>query len=78
MTTDTLEKSPAITPEIVAEHGLNDEEYSRILNALGREPNITELGIFFGHVVGALFVQELQNPSQKAADRGTASDLRAW
>src|SRR5690349_24832113 len=35
-----------ITPEVVAEHGLNDEEYSRILKALGREPNLTELGIF--------------------------------
>jgi phosphoribosylformylglycinamidine synthase len=35
-----------ITPEIVAEHGLNDEEYSRILKALGREPNLLELGIF--------------------------------
>ncbi len=38
--------APAITPEIVAEHGLNEEEYARVLNALGREPNITELGIF--------------------------------
>ncbi|MDX3910103.1 MAG: phosphoribosylformylglycinamidine synthase subunit PurL [Sphingobium sp.] len=37
---------PAITPQIVAEHGLNEEEYARVLNALGREPNITELGIF--------------------------------
>ena len=46
MTTDTLSKEPAITPEVVAEHGLNEEEYQRILNALGREPNITELGIF--------------------------------
>ena len=35
-----------ITPEIVAEHGLNPEEYRRILTILGREPNITELGIF--------------------------------
>ncbi|CAN5464661.1 phosphoribosylformylglycinamidine synthase subunit PurL [soil metagenome] len=35
-----------ITPQIVAEHGLNEEEYARVLNALGREPNITELGIF--------------------------------
>jgi len=35
-----------ITPEIVAEHGLNEEEYARVLNALGREPNLTELGIF--------------------------------
>ena len=35
-----------ITPEIVAEHGLSPDEYTRVLNALGREPNLTELGIF--------------------------------
>jgi phosphoribosylformylglycinamidine synthase len=42
---DVLEAS-RITPEIVADHGLSDEEYSRILKALGREPNLVELGIF--------------------------------
>ncbi|TFI57928.1 phosphoribosylformylglycinamidine synthase subunit PurL [Sphingomonas parva] len=36
----------SITPEIVAEHGLSQEEYARVLHAMGREPNITELGIF--------------------------------
>jgi len=36
----------AITPEIVAEHGLSPSEYDRVLAILGREPNITELGIF--------------------------------
>ena len=35
-----------ITPDVVAEHGLSPEEYARVLNALGREPNLTELGIF--------------------------------
>ncbi len=35
-----------ITPEIVAEHGLSEEEYEIILDRLGREPNINELGIF--------------------------------
>jgi phosphoribosylformylglycinamidine synthase len=35
-----------ITPETVAEHGLSPEEYERVLHALGREPNLTELGIF--------------------------------
>ena len=35
-----------ITPEIVAEHGLSPEEYDRVLSALGREPNLVELGIF--------------------------------
>ena len=46
MTTDTLIAEPEISTETVREHGLNAEEYQRILNALGREPNITELGIF--------------------------------
>ncbi|GBD44096.1 Phosphoribosylformylglycinamidine synthase subunit PurL [bacterium HR40] len=35
-----------ITPELVAEHGLTAEEYARILEILGREPNLVELGIF--------------------------------
>jgi phosphoribosylformylglycinamidine synthase len=38
--------SESITPEVVAEHGLSPEEYERVLRALGRDPNITELGIF--------------------------------
>jgi len=37
----------AITPEIVREHGLTPEEYEKIKELLGgREPTITELGIF--------------------------------
>jgi phosphoribosylformylglycinamidine synthase II len=39
-------EAPSISPETVAEHGLNDEEYGRILKAMGREPNLLELGIF--------------------------------
>lgn len=35
-----------ITPEIVAEHGLTTEEYGKVLEIMGREPTITELGIF--------------------------------
>ncbi len=35
-----------ITPELIAEHGLSDEEYARVLEIMGREPSITELGIF--------------------------------
>src|SRR5436189_1607015 len=37
---------PAITPEVVAEHGLTSAEYQRLLGILGREPSLTELGIF--------------------------------
>ncbi|WP_193371418.1 phosphoribosylformylglycinamidine synthase subunit PurL [Pelagibius marinus] len=35
-----------VTPEVVREHGLNDEEYDLILDIMGREPNLLELGIF--------------------------------
>ena len=37
---------PAITPDIVAKHGLTPDEFERIRKILGREPNFTELGIF--------------------------------
>src|SRR6266403_1561178 len=35
-----------VTAEIAAEHGLTADEYARVKQILGREPNITELGIF--------------------------------
>ncbi|MGA2126371.1 MAG: phosphoribosylformylglycinamidine synthase subunit PurL [Xanthobacteraceae bacterium] len=35
-----------ITPELIAEHGLTPEEYQRIVGLIGRDPSITELGIF--------------------------------
>src|SRR5438876_7405768 len=35
-----------VTPEIALEHGVTREEYARIQQILGRDPNITELGIF--------------------------------
>ena len=37
---------PAVTPELIRSHGLTDDEYNRIAELLGREPNYTELGIF--------------------------------
>lgn len=37
---------PAITPELIARHGITTEEYDRILAILGRAPNFTELGVF--------------------------------
>ena len=37
---------PEITPGLVAEHGLSEDEYQRILEILGREPTYTELGVF--------------------------------
>ena len=36
---------PAITPALVGEHGLTNEEFARLRAMLGREPTFTELGI---------------------------------
>jgi len=37
---------PAITPEVVADHGLSPEEYERVRTVMGRDPTFTELGVF--------------------------------
>ena len=39
-------KRAKISPALVAAHGLTPKEYQRILALVGREPSITELGIF--------------------------------
>ena len=40
------QKEPAITPQVVKEHGLTPDEYKHFLSLLGgREPTFTELGI---------------------------------
>ena len=42
----TAQTEIKVSLEIVAEHGITRDEYARIQNILGRDPNITELGIF--------------------------------
>ena len=37
---------PAITPDLVASHGIKPDEWVRLLGILGRKPSFTELGIF--------------------------------
>ena len=39
-------KEPVIDLQMAREHGLSDDEFNRILEILGREPNYVELGIF--------------------------------
>ncbi len=41
-----MKNAIAITPDLVAQHGLKPDEYERILKLIGREPSLTELGIF--------------------------------
>src|SRR5258708_2197777 len=42
----TTRKCPGITTAVIDEHGITPEEYEKIKAALGREPSLTELGIF--------------------------------
>jgi phosphoribosylformylglycinamidine synthase II len=44
--TITLPGERPVTPEVVREHNLNELEYSRIVEMLGRTPTLTELGVF--------------------------------
>lgn len=41
-----LDITTPITPELIAAHGITEEEYKKIQEILGRDPNITELGMF--------------------------------
>ena len=38
--------SLVMTKDLIAQHNLTDDEYKKIVEILGREPNITELGNF--------------------------------
>ena len=42
----TSSENQGITSELIQEHNLSEEEYQRVVKWLGREPTITELGIF--------------------------------
>ncbi|MGO9431676.1 phosphoribosylformylglycinamidine synthase subunit PurL [Rhodoblastus sp.] len=46
LTAQTLHDEPAITPELVALHGLKPDEYQRLVALIERAPSFTELGIF--------------------------------
>ena len=46
MTRSTVNNTYPITPELVAEHGISEDEWQRILDLTGREPTFTEMGIW--------------------------------
>jgi len=46
MTKQTPPADPVVTPKLIRQHGLTQEEFQQIKKILGREPNFTELGIF--------------------------------
>ena len=39
-------KEPVVDLNLAVEHGLNEEEYAKICQTLGRTPTYTELGIY--------------------------------
>jgi phosphoribosylformylglycinamidine synthase subunit PurL len=46
MSNQSTSKQPQISAELVASHGITPDEYQKIIQILGREPNYTELGVF--------------------------------
>jgi phosphoribosylformylglycinamidine synthase len=65
----TISNNPKITPELVAEHGLKPDEYQRILDLIGREPTLTELGIF-----SAMWNEHCSYKSSKVHLRGLPTE----
>ncbi len=45
MTVTARPGDPVITPALIAEHGLTTDEYTKLVDMLGRTPTFTELGI---------------------------------
>ena len=64
-----IQRRTQITPELVAEHGLKPEEYQRILDLIGREPSLTELGIF-----SAMWNEHCSYKSSKVHLRGLPTE----
>lgn len=57
----TLEISPETIEQnrLYADMGLTDEEYTSVVDILGRPSELYRNRLVFGHVVGALQLQEL-------------------
>jgi phosphoribosylformylglycinamidine synthase II len=41
-----VRKAEGLSEALIAEHGLSPDEYARLVQELGREPSLTELGVF--------------------------------
>lgn len=44
--TQTITQEPEVTLELALEHGLNEEEFEKVKEYLGRNPSYTELGVY--------------------------------
>ena len=66
-----------ITPEVVAQHGLSETEYARILEILGRDAESARARHLLGDVERALLLQVVPALAEAPADRGAVGDLRA-
>jgi phosphoribosylformylglycinamidine (FGAM) synthase-like enzyme len=66
----TFNNHVAITPQLVAEHGLKLDEYQKIINADRPRADLYRARHLLGHVERALLVQDLQEMAAHAADQG--------
>ena len=63
-------REPDITPELVAEHGLEPDEYARILKLIGRDAELHRARHLLGDVERTLLLQILPGASARPADHG--------
>ena len=65
-----------VTKDLIAQHNLSDDEYKKIVEILGREPNLTELGMFSVMWSEHCSYKSFARAFAKVADDGTASGAR--
>ena len=63
----TVAKEPAITPEVLRDHGISPEEYDRLLKSLGREPIVHRTRHLQRDVERALLLQVVARALEAAA-----------
>jgi hypothetical protein len=68
---------PAITPELIASHGIKPDEWDRLLDILGASAKFHRTGHLLGHVERALLLQIVEEMAADAADDRATGDLRA-
>ena len=69
-------QATSLSDELIAEHGISPDEYARLLEELGREPSLTELGIFSVMWSEHCSYKSSRRVAQEASDHRPASDPR--
>ena len=67
----------AHSPEVISQHGLTAAEYAKITKALGRHPNLLELGVFSAMWSEHCSYQVVARPPRDLANQRSARPARS-